>query len=99
MRPASILRSAGLSLPRLKTAVLGDPEVVEDAAEAVRALGPGAVVGALAAGGGGRDELLVGEQPLGATYEMRQRERRILHETLHVGSPFSPGRGRGTVAP
>ena len=34
---------------------------------------------------GGRrgDDLLVGEQPLGPVEEVRQRERYVLHQTLH----------------
>ena len=64
-------------------AVVADAEVVEHAAEPAGALGPVAVGGALDAGGGGGDELLVEEQRLGPPEEVRQRERYVLHQTLH----------------
>ena len=64
-------------------AVGGDAEVVEHAAEPAGALGPVAVGRALAARGRGRDDLFVGEEPLGPVEEVRERERVVLHQALH----------------
>ena len=72
-----------------------DAEVVEHAAEPAGALGPLAVGRALAAGGGGGDDLLVREQPLGPVEEVRQRERVVLHQTLHGGPPRRAMRATG----
>ena len=70
-------------------AALADAEHVEHAAEPPGAVGPLPVGDAVATGGRGRHDALVGEQLLGAMEEVDQRERLVLHQALHGSSSTS----------
>ena len=70
-----------------------EPQRVEDAPEPAGALGPLAIGRALAAGGGRRDDLLVGEQPLASMEQVGQGKRVVLHQALHGASLVGSVRG------
>ena len=67
--------------------------VVEDPAEPLGALRPLAVVRSFEADRRRGDDLLLGEQVLGPIEEVRQRERKVLHQALHPHPPCSMTRG------
>jgi hypothetical protein len=80
--------ASGVPPERRHPPVLGDAQVVEHPTQPPRALGPLAVGLVLEpSGSGGRDSLL-GIQMLGPPEEVRQCERVVLHQTLHVSIPL-----------
>jgi hypothetical protein len=79
--------AAGVPAERRDPAVAADAQGVENPAQPPRPIGPFAVGRRLLATGRDGDDHLVGEQPLGPRVEVRQRERKILHEPVHRASP------------
>jgi hypothetical protein len=86
--------AGGVPAERGHPAVVADAQRVEHATEPAGALGPLAVGLAHLARRGDRDDLLVGEEPLSPHVQMRQGQRKVLHEPVHQVSPCVTAGGR-----